>query len=94
MVKHCLTIYDECNDAWERVRCERIERKQTRISNGKIKRFRYFDDFQAQTEELAVFKKCNTPNIYKSSALLTINKLRKESLGEYEHLHEHFNNSI
>lgn len=20
MVKHCLTIYDECNDAWERVR--------------------------------------------------------------------------
>lgn len=53
MVKHCLTIYDDCNDAWER----------------------------AQTEELAVFKKCNTVVIYKSSALLAINKLRKESLG-------------
>lgn len=52
MVKHCLTIYDDCNDAWER----------------------------AQTEELAVFKKCNTVVIYKSSALLTINKLRKESI--------------
>ncbi|XP_067617441.1 RNA exonuclease 1 homolog [Eurosta solidaginis] len=35
---------------------------------------------RAQTEELAVFKKCNTPVIYKSSALLTINKLRKEAL--------------
>lgn len=39
--------------------------------------------FQAQTEEYAVFKKCNTPVIYKSSALLSINKLRKESLGEF-----------
>lgn len=36
---------------------------------------------QAQTEEVAVLKKCSTPNIYKSSALLTINKLRKEALG-------------
>ncbi|CAD7091919.1 unnamed protein product [Hermetia illucens] len=35
---------------------------------------------RAQTEELAVFKKCSTPVIYKSSALLTINKLRKESI--------------
>ncbi|KAJ6637931.1 RNA exonuclease 1 like [Pseudolycoriella hygida] len=52
MVKHCLTIYDNCDDAWER----------------------------AQTEELSVFKKCSTPVIYKSSALLAINKLRKESL--------------
>ncbi|XP_058453990.1 RNA exonuclease 1 homolog [Malaya genurostris] len=34
---------------------------------------------RAQTEELAVFKKCNTAVIYKSSALLTINKLRKEA---------------
>ncbi|XP_017472534.1 PREDICTED: RNA exonuclease 1 homolog [Rhagoletis zephyria] len=34
---------------------------------------------RAQTEELAVFKKCNTPVIYKSSALLAINKLRKEA---------------
>lgn len=39
--------------------------------------------FQAQTEEHAVFKKCNTVVIYKSSALLTINKLRKESLGKF-----------
>lgn len=36
---------------------------------------------QAQTEELAVLKKCNTPVIYKSSALLAINKLRKEATG-------------
>ncbi|XP_053671685.1 RNA exonuclease 1 homolog [Anopheles nili] len=35
---------------------------------------------RAQTEELAVMKKCSTANIYKSSALLTINKLRKEAL--------------
>lgn len=35
---------------------------------------------RAQTEELAVQKKCNTPNIYKSSALLTVNKLRKEAI--------------
>ncbi|XP_037891689.1 RNA exonuclease 1 homolog [Glossina fuscipes] len=34
---------------------------------------------RAQAEELAVFKKCNTPVIYKSSAMLTINKLRKEA---------------
>lgn len=54
MVKHCLTIYDNCEDAWER----------------------------AQTEELAVFKKCSTVVIYKQSAALTINKLRKESLGK------------
>ncbi|XP_011181014.1 RNA exonuclease 1 homolog [Zeugodacus cucurbitae] len=51
MVKHCLAIYPNMNDAWER----------------------------AQTEELAVLKKCNTPVIYKSSALLAINKLRKEA---------------
>ncbi|XP_055539587.1 RNA exonuclease 1 homolog [Wyeomyia smithii] len=50
MIKHCLSIYPTCEDAWDR----------------------------AQTEELTVFKKCNTPMIYKSSALLTINKLRKE----------------
>ncbi|CAD6993917.1 unnamed protein product [Ceratitis capitata] len=53
MVKHCLAIYPNMADAWER----------------------------AQTEELAVFKKCNTPVIYKSSALLAINKLRKEATG-------------
>lgn len=35
---------------------------------------------RAQTEELAVQKKCNTPNIYKSSALLAVNKLRKEAI--------------
>lgn len=35
---------------------------------------------RAQTEELAVMKKCSTAMIYKSSALLTINKLRKEAL--------------
>ncbi|XP_065093441.1 RNA exonuclease 1 homolog isoform X2 [Ochlerotatus camptorhynchus] len=35
---------------------------------------------RAQTEELAVVKKCNTPMIYKSSALLAINKLRKEAV--------------
>lgn len=35
---------------------------------------------RAQTEELAVFKKCSTPMIYKSSALLSINKLRKEAV--------------
>ncbi|XP_053946451.1 RNA exonuclease 1 homolog isoform X2 [Anastrepha ludens] len=51
MVKHCLAIYPNVADAWER----------------------------AQTEELAVFKKCNTPVIYKSSSLLAINKLRKEA---------------
>ncbi|XP_073814969.1 uncharacterized protein [Musca autumnalis] len=51
MVKHCLAIYPNVADAWER----------------------------AQTEELAVFKKCNTPIIYKSSAMLAINKLRKEA---------------
>lgn len=52
MVKHCLAIYPNMTDAWER----------------------------AQTEELAVLKKCNTPVIYKSSALLAINKLRKEAI--------------
>ncbi|XP_005190423.2 RNA exonuclease 1 homolog [Musca domestica] len=51
MVKHCISIYPNVADAWER----------------------------AQTEELAVFKKCNTPVIYKSSAMLAINKLRKEA---------------
>lgn len=35
---------------------------------------------RAQTEELAVFKRCSTPMIYKSSALLAINKLRKEAV--------------
>ncbi|XP_055905651.1 RNA exonuclease 1 homolog isoform X2 [Eupeodes corollae] len=35
---------------------------------------------RAQSEELAVFKKCSTPVIYKNSAMLTINKLRKESI--------------
>ncbi|XP_049288544.1 RNA exonuclease 1 homolog [Anopheles funestus] len=35
---------------------------------------------RAQTEELAVMKKCSTAMIYKSSALLTINKLRKEAV--------------
>ncbi|ETN59207.1 rnase h (70) [Anopheles darlingi] len=52
MVKHCLNIYPNCDDAWDR----------------------------AQTEELAVMKKCSTAMIYKSSALLTINKLRKEAV--------------
>lgn len=35
---------------------------------------------RAQSEELGVLKKCNTPIIYKRSALLTINKLRKEAV--------------
>lgn len=35
---------------------------------------------RAQSEELAVFKKCSTPVIYKNSAMLAINKLRKESI--------------
>uniref|UniRef100_A0A6B2EG46 Putative rna exonuclease 1 n=1 Tax=Phlebotomus kandelakii TaxID=1109342 RepID=A0A6B2EG46_9DIPT len=52
MVKHCLGIYPNCEDAWQR----------------------------AQTEELTVFKKCINPMIYKSSASLTVNKLRKESI--------------
>lgn len=52
MIKHCLNIYSDCEDAYDR----------------------------AQTEELAVMKKCKTPMIYKSSALLTINKLRKEAV--------------
>ncbi len=52
MVTHCLNIYPNCEDAWDR----------------------------AQTEELVVFNKCGTPNIYKSSALLAINKLKKESI--------------
>lgn len=52
MVKHCRSIYDTQEDAWER----------------------------AQTEELAVFKKCSSAVIYKSSATLAINKLRKESI--------------
>nr|XP_029719003.1 RNA exonuclease 1 homolog [Aedes albopictus] len=52
MIKHCLNIYTDCDDAYDR----------------------------AQTEELAVMKKCSTPMIYKSSALLTINKLRKEAV--------------
>uniref|UniRef100_A0A182F9B4 Uncharacterized protein n=1 Tax=Anopheles albimanus TaxID=7167 RepID=A0A182F9B4_ANOAL len=52
MIKHCLNIYPNCEDAWDR----------------------------AQTEELAVMKKCSTAMIYKSSALLTINKLRKEAV--------------
>ncbi|XP_059612326.1 RNA exonuclease 1 homolog isoform X2 [Phlebotomus argentipes] len=52
MIKHCLAIYPNCEDAWQR----------------------------AQTEELTVFKKCSNPMIYKSSASLTVNKLRKESI--------------
>lgn len=52
MIKHCLNIYDNCEDAWER----------------------------AQTEELAVMNKCNSAIIYKNSALLVVNKLRKESI--------------
>lgn len=52
IVKHCLNIYPNCEDAWDR----------------------------AQTEELTVFKKCSTANIYKSSSLLTVNKLRKEAI--------------
>lgn len=35
---------------------------------------------RAQVEELTVFKKCNTPAIYKNSCMLAINKLRKEAL--------------
>lgn len=54
MVKQCLIIYPNCEDAWDR----------------------------AQVEELAVFKKCSTPIIYKNSALLTVNKLRKEAAGK------------
>ena len=47
MVKHCLKIYSQPTDAYDR----------------------------AQTEEISVFRKCSTPNIYKSSALLTINHM-------------------
>lgn len=36
---------------------------------------------RAQNDELAVLKKCHTPIIYKSSALLAINKLKKEAEG-------------
>lgn len=54
MVKHCRTIYAECEDAWER----------------------------AQAVELGVFNKCNTLVIYKKSATLAINTLRKEAVGE------------
>ncbi|EDV91027.1 RNA exonuclease 1 homolog [Drosophila grimshawi] len=35
---------------------------------------------RAQVEELAVFKKCSTPSIYKNSCMLAINKLRKEAI--------------
>ncbi|EDW16809.1 RNA exonuclease 1 homolog [Drosophila mojavensis] len=35
---------------------------------------------RAQVEELAVFKKCSTPSIYKNSCMLAINKLRKEAV--------------
>lgn len=35
---------------------------------------------RAQVEELAVFKKCSTPTIYKNSCMLAINKLRKEAI--------------
>lgn len=35
---------------------------------------------RAQTEELTVFKKCSSAVIYKSSATLAINKLRKEAI--------------
>lgn len=35
---------------------------------------------RAQIEELAAFKKCSTPAIYKNSCMLTINKLRKEAI--------------
>uniref|UniRef100_A0A6P4F2Q5 RNA exonuclease 1 homolog isoform X1 n=1 Tax=Drosophila rhopaloa TaxID=1041015 RepID=A0A6P4F2Q5_DRORH len=35
---------------------------------------------RAQVEELGVFKKCNTPAIYKNSCMLAINKLRKEAI--------------
>ncbi|KAH8280114.1 hypothetical protein KR018_007984 [Drosophila ironensis] len=35
---------------------------------------------RAQVEEVAVFKKCNTPSIYKNSCMLAINKLRKEAI--------------
>lgn len=34
---------------------------------------------RAQSEELAVFKKCSSPVVYKNSAMLAINKLRRES---------------
>ncbi|KAM8703365.1 hypothetical protein ACLKA7_008052 [Drosophila subpalustris] len=35
---------------------------------------------RAQVEELAAFKKCSTPSIYKNSCMLAINKLRKEAV--------------
>lgn len=57
---------------------EKIKRG-TKISE----KFVFFCVLQAQTEELSVFKKCNTVVIYKSSSLLAVNKLRKESLGKY-----------
>lgn len=53
MVNHCIKIYPNLEDAWDR----------------------------AQTEELAVLNKVSTANIYKTSALNTINKLKKEAAG-------------
>lgn len=35
---------------------------------------------RAQTEELTVFKKCNSQIIYKNSAALAVNKLKKETI--------------
>lgn len=80
MVRQCLTIYDNCEDAWERVRNKNKKRKQIKRKKKIINTILYFF-LKAQTEELNVFKKCSTPVIYKSSALLSINKLRKEALG-------------
>ncbi|XP_055696931.1 RNA exonuclease 1 homolog isoform X2 [Phlebotomus papatasi] len=48
---------------------------------------------RAQTEELTVFKKCSSPVIYKSSASLVVNKLRKESIEAGNH-HTDRNNLV
>lgn len=61
MVKQCLQLYPNCEDAWDR----------------------------AQTMELGVLKKCSTPIIYKRSALLAINSLKKEATGNLNALMVH-----
>lgn len=88
MVKHCLAIYPNTPDAWERVR--------DFINYMLILNLIYVSFTKAQTEELAVFKKCNTPIIYKSSAMLAINKLRKEAAGRIFFLNKiyHISNCV
>lgn len=48
MVKHCLTIYDECNDAWERVRFRIHSGEKTSPLQLQIVKFQmiYFNGFR------------------------------------------------